>query len=189
MNARKIAGILVWVGGLALAGLSVQGFAQTTPRDGQHDFDFNIGVWHTQITRTLDPFASDSKTVELNGTVTVRKVWGGKAQLEEIEADGPKGHWQGLTLFLYNPEARQWSQTFANSKVGTLNAGSTNTGALRDGRVVLAGQDIVDGKTILIRAIWSNITPDSHQYEENFSQDGGATWSRSFIAHLTRVKS
>ncbi len=195
MNARKIAGIFVWVGSLALAGLSVSGLAQTTApsaveaRDGQHDFDFNIGVWHTHITRTLAPFASDSKTVELNGTVTVRKVWDGKAQLEEIEADGPKGHWQGLTLFLYNPEARQWSQTFANSKVGTLGPGSTNTGAYRDGRVVLAGQDIVDGKTILIRAIWSEIKPDSHQYEETFSQDGGTTWARSFIARLTRVKS
>src|SRR5690348_9059179 len=67
------------------------GLAQTptsTPavRDGQHDFDFNIGVWHTHIKRTLDPFASNSGSVELNGTVTVRKVWDGKAELEEIEA-------------------------------------------------------------------------------------------------------
>src|SRR3984957_802905 len=61
--------------------------------DGQHDFEFNIGVWHTHIKRILDPFASNSESVELNGTVTVRKVWDGKAELEEIEADGPKGHW------------------------------------------------------------------------------------------------
>ena len=25
-------------------------------RDGQHDFDFNMGVWHTQIKRVVDPF-------------------------------------------------------------------------------------------------------------------------------------
>lgn len=74
-------------------------------RDGQHDFDFNLGVWHTHITRTVDPLAGSSESVELNGTVTVRKVWDGKAELEEIEADGPKGHWEGLTLFLYNPRA------------------------------------------------------------------------------------
>ncbi len=92
----------------------------TAMRDGQHDFDFNIGVWHTHIKRILDPFASSSESVELNGTVTVRKVWDGKAELEEIEADGPKGHWEGLTLFLYNPTAHQWSQSFANSKVGIL---------------------------------------------------------------------
>lgn len=153
--------------------------------DAQHDFDFNIGVWHTHIKRTLDPFASSSESVELNGTVTVRKVWDGKAELEEIEADGPKGHWEGLTLFLYNPSAHQWSQSFANSKVGTL---SSNIGELKNGRVVLIGQDTVNDRTILVRAMWSDIKPDSHQYEESYSNDGGATWVRSFIANLTRLK-
>ena len=154
--------------------------------DGQHDFDFNVGVWHTHIRRVLDPFASSSGSVELNGTVTVRKVWDGKAELEEIEADGPKGHWEGLSLFLYNPSAHQWSQSFANSKVGTL---SSNIGEFKDGRVVLVGQDnSVSDKTILVRAVWSDIKPDSHQYEEWYSNDGGTTWVRSFTANLTRLK-
>jgi hypothetical protein len=129
-------------------------------RDGQHDFDFNIGVWHTHIKRILDPFASTSESVELNGTVTVRKVWNGKAQLEEIEADGPKGHWEGLSLFLYNPSAHQWSQSFVNSRVGALSSSSTNVGAFKDGRGVLIGQDTVNDKTILVRAAWSDIKPE-----------------------------
>jgi hypothetical protein len=157
--------------------------------DGQHDFDFNIGVWHTHIKRTPDPFAGNSESVELNGTVTVRKVWEGKAQLEEIEADGPKGHWEGLTLFLYNPSAHQWSQSFANSRIGTLSLSSTNVGELKDGRIVLVGQDnAVSDKTILVRAVWSDIKPDSHQYEELYSNDGGMIWVRSFVANLTRSK-
>jgi hypothetical protein len=155
--------------------------------DGQHDFDFNIGVWHTHIKRILDPFSSGSDSVELNGTVTVRTVWGGKAELEEIEADGPKGHWEGLTLFLYDPSAHQWSQSFVNSKVGTLSA-SANVGEFKDGRGVLVGQDTVNDKTILVRAVWSDIKPDSHQYEESYSNDGGTTWVRAFVANLTRLK-
>jgi hypothetical protein len=154
--------------------------------DGQHDFDFNIGVWTTHIERTVDPFAAKSDTLELSGTVTVRKVWDGKAELEEIEADGPKGHWEGLTLFLYNPTAHQWSQSFVNSKVGAI-SGSSNVGELKHGRIVLTGQDTVNDRTILIRAIWSDIKMDSHQYEELYSNDGGMTWVRSFIAHLTRL--
>src|SRR5260370_42590252 len=105
--------------------------------DGHHDFDFNIGVWHTHIKRILDPLASSSESVELNGTVTVRKVGDGKAELEEIEADGPKGHWEGLTLFLYNPSAHQRSQSFVNSKVGSL---SSNVGECKVGRDVLMGE-------------------------------------------------
>jgi hypothetical protein len=163
--------------------------ATSTPlRDGQHDFDFNIGVWHTHIKRILDPFSSNSESVELNGTVTVRKVWDGKAELEEIEADGPKGHWEGLTLFLYNPTAHQWTQAFVNSKVGALSWSSSNIGEFKDGRVVLTGQDSVNDRTILVRAMWSDIKPESHQYEELCSNDGGTTWVRSFVANLTRLK-
>jgi hypothetical protein len=176
----------------ALIGLSHPSgsLSQTTTQtpaahDGQHDFDFNIGVWHTHIKRTLDPFASSSQSVELNGTVTVRKVWDGKAELEEIEADGPKGRWEGLTLFLYNPGAHQWRQSFANSRAGTL---TSNIGEFKDGRVVLIGQDTLNDRTILVRAMWSDIQADSHQYEESFSNDGGSTWVRSFIANLTRLK-
>jgi len=191
-NLNHVMQTAVGLGLAAIIGASCPcvGLSQTptqTPavHDGQHDFDFNIGVWHTHIKRLLDPFASSSESVELNGTVTVRKVWDGKAELEEIEADGPKGHWEGLTLFLYNPQAHQWSQSFANSKVGTL---SSNVGEFKDGRVVLIGQDTVNDRTILVRAVWSDIKPDSHQYEESYSNDGGTTWVRSFVANLTRLK-
>ena len=157
--------------------------------DGQHDFDFSIGVWRTHIKRVLDPFASNSESVEMNGTVTVRQVWGGKAELEEIEVDGPNGHWEALTLFLYNPRAHQWSQSFVNSKVGTLSLSSTNVGEFKGGRVVLVGQDnTVSDKTILVKAVWSDIKSDSHQYEEWYSNDAGTTWAPSFVAHLTRLK-
>jgi hypothetical protein len=167
-------------------GVSQASTPAPTVRDGQHDFDFNVGLWRTHIKRVLDPFASSSESVELNGTVAVRKVWDGKAELEEIEADGPKGHWEGLTLFLYNPSARQWSQTFVNSRVGALTP--SNVGEFKDGQIVLAGQDTLNDRTILVRAVWSNIKPGSHQYEELFSKDGGTTWVRSFVANLTRLK-
>jgi predicted methyltransferase len=156
--------------------------------DGQHDFDFNIGVWKTHIKRFVVGLEGGTQSIELNGTVTVRKVWDGRAQLEEIEADGPKGHWEGLSLFLYNPQAHQWSQSFVNSKVGALLSSNINTGEFKDGRGVLIGQDTVNDKTILVRAVWSDIKADSHQYEESYSDDGGTTWVRSFIANLTRLK-
>lgn len=157
--------------------------------DGQHDFDFDIGLWHTHIKRFLDPFASGSASIELDGTVTVRKVWGGKAQLEEIEVDGPKGHWEGLSLLLYNPSAHQWSQTFVNSRVGTLSPSGATFGEFKDGQGVLIGQDgTTYDKTILVRAVWTDIKPDSHRYVESYSDDGGVTWVTSFTADLTRSK-
>lgn len=184
--------VLGAVAGIILFAPRVGASESMTPagalRDGQHDFDFNIGQFKTHIKRFIDPFERGSKSIELDGTVTVRKVWNGRAQLEEIEADGPKGHWEGLSLFLYNPQAHQWSQSFVNSKVGTLTSSSSNVGEFKDGRGVLVGQDIVNDRTILVKAVWSDVKADSHQYEEWYSDDGGATWVLSFRANLSRVK-
>jgi hypothetical protein len=160
--------------------------AAAAARDGEHDFDFNIGVWHTHIRRVLDPLSGSSSSIELNGTVTVRKVWDGRAQLEEIEADGPNGHWEGLTMFLYNPQSHQWSQSFINSKMAVLS--SPEIGAFHDGRGELFAQDTFHDKSILVRAVWSNIAPDSHHFEDSYSNDGGKTWAPAFIAELTREK-
>ena len=73
-------------------------------------------MWRTHIKRTLGPLSGASRSIELNGTVTVRKVWDGRAELEEIETDGPNGHWEGLTLFLYNPAAHQESYSADGGK-------------------------------------------------------------------------
>jgi hypothetical protein len=153
--------------------------------DGQHDFDFNFGVWKTHIKRLVHPLSGSTTWTELDGTVTVRKVWDGRAQLEEIKADGAMGHFEGLTLFLYNPEAHQWSQTFANSSNGMLEQGAV--GEFKNGRGELVNQDTYQGRAILVRGVWSDITPNAHHFEQSFSDDGGKTWEPNFSATLTRI--
>src|ERR1700722_10723836 len=93
---------------------------QQAARDGQHDFDFALGNWKTHISRLQHPLTGSTTWFQMNGTKTVKKVWDGRAQLEEIEADGPTGHFEGLTLTLYNSQAHQWSLNLASSSDGTL---------------------------------------------------------------------
>jgi len=158
-----------------------------TVRDGSHDFDFIVGTWHTHVTRVLDPFDGGKHTVTLEGTVTERAVWNGRAWFEEIEADGPNGHWEGATLFLYDPAARQWSQTFINSASGAFQPGMI--GAFKNGKAELYMLDTLDGRSVLLRATWSDIKANSHRYEEHFSDDGGRTWVMSFSALKTKAAS
>ena len=182
--------LLAGISSLTLS-LRVGAVGENTPRsdatehDGQHDFDFNFGVWNTHIKRLTHPLSGSSDYIELNGIVTVRKVWDGRAQLEEIETEGPTGHWEGLTLFLYNPASHQWSQTFVNSKSGVF-SGAT-IGSFKNGRGELYAQDTFNGRSILVRGVWSDITPDSHKYEESYSNDGGKTWEAVFTGNLTRA--
>jgi hypothetical protein len=153
-------------------------------RDGQHDFDFNIGTWKIHTRLLVHPLTGSNDWVDLNGTVHVRKVWNGRAQLEEIEADGSTGHFEGLTLFLYNPQAHQWGQYFVASAAGVLN--QPQIGEFKNGRGELFGQQSFNGRNIFVRFVWSKITPDSHHVEQSYSDDGGKTWQPNFVATLTR---
>jgi hypothetical protein len=153
-------------------------------RDGQHDFDFNIGTWKIHTRLLLHPLTGSNDWVDLNGTVHVRKVWDGRAQLEEIEADGSTGHFEGATLFLYNPQAHQWGQYFVASAAGVLN--QPQMGEFKNGRGELFGQESFNGRTIFVRFVWSDITPNSHHVEQSYCADGGKTWQPNFVATLTR---
>jgi len=154
-------------------------------RDGSHDFDFAFGAWKTHIRRRVHALSASNEMIELNGTVNARKVWDGRAQLEEIETDGPKGHWEGATLFMYNPGAHQWSMTFINSSIGTFTNGLI--GSFKDGRAELFATDTLDGRAILVRGTWSNLTPTTHRYEEAYSADGGKTWETELTADKTKA--
>ena len=77
--------------------------------DGQQGFDFEIGVWKTHLKRLQHPLTGSNSWVEHDGTTVVRKLWNGRANLVEPEADGPAGHIEGLNLRLYNPQTHQWT--------------------------------------------------------------------------------
>ena len=155
-------------------------------RDGQHDFDFEIGVWKTHLKRLLHPLTGSSSWVELDGTSVVRKIWNGRANLVELETDAASGHLEVLSLRLYDPQARQWSLNTANAKSGTLSV--PTIGEFKDGRGEFFDQESFNGRTILVRNVWSDITADSCRFEQSFSEDGGKTWEVNWIAVDTRVK-
>jgi hypothetical protein len=166
--------------------------AKPTPKnsspenDGQHDFDFEIGTWKTHLWRLVDPLIGSTKWVEYEGTSIVRKIWDGRANLVELVADGPVGHFEGLNLRLYNPQSRQWSLNFAGSKSGTL--GPPTVGEFNNGRGEFFSQETLNGRAILVRFVISDITPDSCRFEQAFSDDGGKNWEVNWIAIDTRVK-
>ena len=183
---------------LILSVQSLHVFAQAKPnaqqsakeRDGQQDFDFEIGTWKTHLKRLLNPLSrgasSESKWVEYEGTTVVRKVWEGRANLVELVADGPAGHFEGLSLRLYNPQSRQWSLNFSNSKGGTLSPPAI--GEFKNGRGEFLSQETFNDRAILVRFVISDITPNSCHFEQSFSDDGGKTWEVNWIAVDTRVR-
>ena len=196
----KLSGNSRWFRRLCLASLflvaawPVPSNAQTTAkpqprtlRDGQHDFDFDIGVWKTHVVRLQHPLTGSTDWAEYDGTTVVSKVWNGRANLAELEADGAAGHLEVLSLRLYNPESHQWSLNTASSRSGTISV--PTIGEFQNGRGEFFDTEPFNGRSVLVRNVWSDITPDSCRFEQSFSADGGKTWEVNWIATDTRITS
>jgi len=158
---------------------------QLAEQDEQHNFDFEIGSWKTHVKRRVHPLAGSATWVEYDGTTVVQKVWDGRANIVELEVDGPSGRIEGLSLRLYNPKTHQWSLNYANSNDGTL--GQPAVGEFKNGRGEFFDQETLNDRAIFVRFVISDITSNSCRFEQSFSDDGGKTWEVNWIATDTRV--
>jgi hypothetical protein len=150
------------------------------PRDGSHDFDFELGEWTTELKRLQQPLTGSTTWVEYRGTSTVRPILGGRANLVELSVAGGAGKIEGAALRLYDPAARQWSLNFFNIAAGQLTA--PVIGEFTNGRGVFFGQDTYRGRTILVRFVISRIDDTTWRFEQAFSTDGGGEWEVNWIA-------
>ena len=155
-------------------------------RDGQHDFDWEIGTWKTQLRRLQRPLSGSTNWLEYEGTSVVSKVLDGRANLVELKVNGPAGRLEGLSLRLYNPESRKWSLNFANIRDGELTIPAI--GEFKDGRGDFYNKDTYNGRAILVRFVIIKITDDQYRFEQSFSADDGKTWELNWVAVDTRLK-
>lgn len=182
MRVKSIRSVYLLLACAAVIAGQVPARAAAPTADQQHAFDFHFGTWRTHI---LTRDSSAAKWVKMTGTVIDQPLWNGRANLEKIEASGPGGHFQGLTLFLYEPKSGEWSQQFASSSDGIME--EPVYGEFENGRGVFYGWSSSPGKKVLERDVWSGITQNSYHFEIASSADGGKTWVTSFIAQLTRL--
>lgn len=182
MSRRRTLDACVWTG----AALLLQ--SPTLPADdGQHAFDAAIGEWHTHIERLLKPLTGSTQWVEYEGTHTIHKIWDGRANVGELRVEGPAGRIEAMSPRLYNPQSHQWSVSYANPRDGVLSR--PFYGEFKNGRGEFYGQDTLDGKSILVREIYTTLTPASRHLEVAYSQDGGRTWETNWKMTDTRLDS
>ena len=178
--------VAVVFGLLAVPALAGEAATGAAVGDGQHDFDFNLGTWKIHVERLLHPLTGSKTWVTLEGTKVVRKIWDGRAQVEEVEADGPNFHLENMGLMLYNPKSHQWSLSFVNSSDGVFSPPAM-IGEFKNGRGEFFDSEIYQGRAVVVRLAWSDFTPTTHHMEQSFSGDGGKTWESNLKVTLTRA--
>jgi hypothetical protein len=175
----------------AMLFLWAPGYATSTPaapvRDGAHDFDFLIGDWTAHVRRLPDRLVGSTKWVEYDGISRHKKLLDSNANFEEFEVDGhqPGLHIKAQTLRLYNPDSHQWSIYGLDLDKGVL-GGPPVVGQFTGGRGEFFDQELYMGRAILVRYVWSDISPQSARMEQSFSADGGKSWEVNWICELSR---
>jgi hypothetical protein len=152
--------------------------------DRNRDFDFNIGHWDVEVKRLANPLSGNSNWTDWKGSGEVAPVWNGRGSVAEFELDGPTGHLQGVGLRLYNPEAKQWTISWANSRDGAI--GVPIVGEFKDGRGDFIDIEQFNGRQIFVRNSFSKITSDSCYFEQAFSGDNGRTWEPNWLMTFRR---
>jgi hypothetical protein len=160
---------------------------RASPRDGQHDFDWEMGQWATNVRVLRNPLSgAPPDWAEFRGTSIVKPILGGRANSVELSVKNDKGTIEGVALRLYNPEARQWSLNYASLRGGVLTA-PVYGGFDGKGRGLFYGQDTLEGRVILVRFAITVVSPQEARFEQGYSADGGVTWETNWIAVDTRI--
>jgi hypothetical protein len=161
--------------------------ANLPQHDGSHDFDFLIGNWKAHVRRLPDRLNNSNFWVEYNGISNHKKLLDSNANFEEFDFTSTDKtlRIKAQTLRLYNPASRQWSIYLIDLDNGTL-ASPPVVGQFTGNRGEFFHQEDLKGRTILVRYVWLNLSPNSSRMEQSYSPDGGKTWEVNWICELSR---
>lgn len=154
-------------------------------RDGSHDFDFQTGRWHIHNERLVKRLQGCTEWETFEAILDARLLPGGLGNMDEYRTD----HWPGfvgMSLRIYNRQTGKWSIYWASSQIGTLEP--PVIGSFANGVGVFEGRQDLDGRPILVRFTWSNITKTSARWEQDFSPNDGRNWEKNWIMVHTRVE-
>ncbi|MGW1066622.1 hypothetical protein ACWD4F_19170 [Streptomyces aureus] len=147
------------------------------------DFAFLLGDWDVVNRRRTDYLDPQSDWEEFPAVSHCRSLFGGAANLDEI--DVPSQGWTGLTLRLFDVETGLWSLNWSSSRSGRLFPPVFGRfGA--DGRGEFLGDDTYAGKDVRARFVWSGISETTAHWEQAFSVDGEKTWLTNWTMEFTR---
>ncbi|WP_343786787.1 hypothetical protein [Dokdonella soli] len=172
----------------AYASQDVPQTAQAAPNlTGLHDFDFLVGEWHGHHRKLKERLANSHEWVEFEGTLSMRKLMDGWANVDDNVFNVPGGTYRGVGLRSYDPKTGQWAIWWLDGRNPFGELDPPVKGHFENGVGTFYANDTLRGKPVRVRFIWSQITPTSARWEQAYSPDAGKTWETNWIMEFKRV--
>lgn len=169
------------VAAIALPGLREASAGMPSPRatGKAGDFDFLAGEWKIRHRRLTGP-----TWIEFDGEATVFTILGGIGSVEELRI--PSQDFSGMGLRLLDLKQALWADYWCNAKSGVLQ--TATLGCFVAGVGMWNAEDTENGKRIIVRGVWDQVTPVSCRWYQAVSRDDGRTWEENWIMQWQRVK-
>lgn len=155
-----------------------------TPRDGRQDFDFLHGRWKIRNERLKRRLAGSDEWETFDAAQGCRPILDGLGNIDDFVSDWDGGY-VGMALRLFDPQAKRWSIYWASDRTGILE--TPVTGGFKDGIGAFYGREVHEGRPVLQRFTWSEVTPSSAVWRQAWSVDEGKTWETNWIMRFSRV--
>ena len=139
-------------------------------------FDFWVGTWDLEWT--------DGDGKKQAGTNVINKILGGCVVEENFTTVGGQPY-HGKSHSLFDVKSGRWKQTWVDSGGEYLDF----VGEFKDEKMMLWRETTgKEGKTVKQRMIFSNIRPDSFEWNWESSTDAGKTWKTNWKIFYRRKK-
>lgn len=160
--------------------------AAAAKADPVHDFDGFFGTWHVRHRRLKERLAGSKEWLEFEGSQTMQPILGGYGNMTDNVFNMPDGVQRGVTLRAFDPKTQKWSIWWLDGNDPTR-IDVPVVGGFENGSGAFYADDTFKGKPVKVRFLWVNVTPNTRQWEQAFSPDGGKTWETNWVAHFTRT--
>ncbi|HET7433297.1 MAG TPA: hypothetical protein VFN10_01155 [Thermoanaerobaculia bacterium] len=149
------------------------------------DFDFLIGSWTVRNERLKERLRGSTEWETFAATNDARLLPGDVGNIDSFAiTDDWRPGFIGTTVRLFDPAEKVWRIYWADNTRCAFDP--PMTGTFENGTGTFYGDDQHEGTPVRVRFFWTHETPQTAQWEQAFSADGGATWETNWIMRMTR---
>ena len=181
-------GAAITMNTLVIPGSQSEAKTQSVEASGKHDFDFLVGNWTVQHRRLKRRLAHSTEWETFSGTCKTWPLMDGQGNVDDNVLQTPSGAYRAATMRSFDPATESWSIWWLDSR-HPHELDPPVVGTFHDGVGTFLAKDTFGGQPIVVRYIWSDITPNSAKWQQAFSDDGGKTWETNWIMEFRRLDS
>ncbi|MET0235641.1 MAG: hypothetical protein ABW224_13430 [Kibdelosporangium sp.] len=161
----------------------------TEPATGAQDFDFVHGKWTIQNRKLVDVTdPACTEWVEFPATGEAYPILDGIGHIDRMYVTDPAPGtppFEGFTLRMFEPRSGTWRIWWSSTRApGVLDPPVEGRFTGRHG--VFECDDTLGGHQVRVRFEWLAENPETPQWQQSFSYDGGETWRLNWIMRFSR---